>query len=108
MGLSKSVYGYYCIHNICKYQGHMDVRLIVSGIGFGRVEGAELIKMDPFYVPNVWGLLKNVWGLFKNIWGLLKNVWGFPNIFCFWLERPNVKTIWMISVMVGVPVLDHL
>ena len=52
----------------------MDVRLIVSGTGFGRVEGAELIKMDPFYVPYVWGLLKNVWGLFKNIWGLLNNV----------------------------------
>ena len=44
----------------------MDVRLIVSGTGFGRVEGAELIKMDPFYVPYVWGLLKNVWGLLKR------------------------------------------
>ena len=49
----------------------MDVRLIVSGSGFGRVEGALLCLG---IVENLWGLFKNVWGLFKNVGDCLKNV----------------------------------
>ena len=78
----------------------MDVRLIVSGIGFGRVEGAELIKMDPFYVPNVWGLLKNVWGLFKNISGLLKNVGDCQKMVWGLFEKRSSNRHILVSLLV--------